>query len=401
MEVSKENPIIVAGAGPVGCTFALYLALRGIPVVVLESEPQMPVNLRASTWHPPTLDMLDELGISQPLVKVGLKVPRYQYRDRRSDLHAEFDLGVLEGETNHPYRIQVEQYRMTRIAQVMLETLPCAEIRLGHVVETVWQDSDFVMVKIRTPEGTQEFRAPFVLGADGASSNVRVSAGIAYEGFTFPEKFLIASTPYPFDEHFPNLAPVSYFADSEEWFLTLKCGELWRVLVPTDPEADPDYLLSDDYIEKTLQGLVPKSGNYEIGHRTLYPVHQRVAQTYHKGRIFLAGDAAHINNPLGGMGMNGGIHDAYNLAQKMYAYLQGDVGEDVFELYDRQRRTMATKFVQKHTIRNKEQLENKDPAKIRQQIEDMIKTAADPEAAKEFLRETSMLNCLREADAIT
>ncbi len=401
MEVSKENPVIVAGAGPVGCTFALYLAQHGIPVRILESEPDMPLTLRASTWHPPTLDMMDSLGIGAPLVATGLKVPRYQYRDRRSDLCAEFDLGTLEGDTNHPYRIQVEQYRMTKIAEVMLETLPHADIEFGTVVETVWQTDDWVMVKTRTAEGTKEFRAPYVFGADGASSNIRVSSGIAYEGFTFPERFLIASTPFELDKHIKNLASVSYFADPEQWFLALHCRPLWRILVPTDPEADPEELMSDEYLEKTLQSLVPKKGKYEIGHRTLYPVHQRVAETYRKGRVFLGGDAAHINNPLGGMGMNGGIHDAYNLAEKMVAFLNGDVNEDAFDLYDRQRRTMATKFVQRQSIRNKEMLENKDPESSRKQIQEMIEITQDPARHKEFCRENSMLNCLQEASEIT
>lgn len=401
MEVTRDNPIIVSGAGPVGCAFAIYLAMRDIPVVVMEAEPALPVTLRASTWHPPTLDMLDTIGLAAPLVAMGLKVPKYQYRDRQSGVYAEFDLDSISDETAHPYRLQVEQFRMTRVAQVMLEALPAADIRFNHVVETAWQDGDSVVCKVRTPEGARDVRTPFLLGADGASSNVRVSAGIEFQGFTYPEKFLIASTNYPVHNHIDNLAWVSYFADPDEWLLTLRCNELWRIMVPTDPAANPNDLISEDNVQDVLQRLVPIKGKYEIFHKTLYNVHQRVASSYRKGRIFLAGDAAHVNNPLGGMGMNGGIHDAFNLAEKMVSYLQGDADESIFDLYDRQRRTVATEFIQKQTIRNKEMLENEDPNKSRKQIEGMIEVANDPVKARAFVRENSMLNVLDDANAIT
>ena len=158
-------------------------------------------------------------------------------------------MGLLKEDTNHPYRLQVEQFRMTQMAKVMLETIPCAEIRFGTVVETVWQTDDFVMVKIRDKDGAREVRAPFILGADGASSNIRVSSGIGFEGFTYPEKFLIASTPYPLHEHIKNLAWVSYFADPEEWLLTLRCNPLWRVMIPAKPDMAVEDILSEDNIQ--------------------------------------------------------------------------------------------------------------------------------------------------------
>ena len=400
MEVTKENPIIVSGAGPVGCAFAIYLALNEIPVVVLEAEAELPLTLRASTWHPPTLDMLDAIGMAAPLVKMGLKVPFYQFRDRKSDIFAQFELEIIADETKHPYRIQVEQFRFTKIAQVMLEALPYADIKFKHAVEAHWQDNDFVMTKVRTPEGTRDVRTPFLLGADGARSNVRFSSGIKFDGFTYPEKFLIASTPYPLENHIDNLSYVTYFADPDEWFLTLRCNELWRVLLPTPIGADPEELISRDNVERVLQGIVSKKERYEISHKTLYNVHQRVAETYHKGRVFLAGDAAHVNNPLGGMGMNGGIHDAFNLAEKMVNYLNGDANWDVFELYDRQRRILCTDFIQKQTISNKEMLENDDPEKSRKKIESLIEISKDPVKNKEFVRDNSMLNILKQASEI-
>ena len=400
MQVSKQNPVIIAGAGPVGLSFALYLAQRDIPVRVLEAEPSLPITLRASTWHPPTLDMMDSIGLGQALAAIGLKVPHYQQRERGTDLYAQFDLGVLADETNHPYRLQVEQFRMTQMAQTMLQAIPCAEIQFGTVVETVWQDSDFVMVKIRDSQGIREFRAPYLLGADGASSNIRVSSGIGFEGFTYPEKFLIVSTPYPLHEHIKDLAYVSYFADPEEWLLTLRCNNLWRVMVPTQPGADAEQLIADDNVQAVLQRLVSKTGAYDIGHKTIYNVNQRVASQFRKGRVFLAGDAAHVNNPLGGMGMNGGIHDAFNLAEKMVAVVQEQADEALFDVYDRQRRTVTSDFIQRMTINNKEQLENKDPHKTRKQIEALQDIIADPQQHKAYLRETSMFNSLQAASEI-
>jgi len=160
-------------------------------------------------------------------------------------------------------------------------------------------------------------------------------------------------------------------------------------------------LLSDEYIQSEMHKVAPKKGDFHIGHRTLYNVHQRVASTYRKGRVLLAGDAAHINNPIGGMGMNGGLHDAFNLAEKFLDMRAGKADESVLDVYDRQRRLTATKFVQEHTIANKKMLEDTDPNSSKKRLAEMKKMADDPKLLHDFLIRTSMISVVRESYQIT
>ncbi len=397
IELQGSDPVIISGAGPVGCTLALYLAQHDIPVILLEAEDELPEDLRASTWHPPTLDMLDELEITQDLIATGLIVPNYQYRDRRTGEYADFDLAVLGDATRHHYRLQAEQFRLTRIVVPILEKMSNAEVRFRHRVEDVTQTDEVVFVDVETPEGRKTLRGSMVFGGDGANSAIRRKASIEFEGFTYPEKFLVASTPYPLQDHFPGLAWVNYIADPDEWCVLLRCNNLWRCLFPTTPGDTNEKLLSDDYIQERLHFLADIEGDFQIGHRTLYNVHQRVAKQYRIGRIVLGGDSAHVNNPLGGMGMNGGIHDAINLGEKMVMMTKGEANDDILDLYDRQRRIICKQFVQAQTIANKKALEEKDPDAQRKAQEKYMKTAADPELAKPFLMRTSMIDSVRES----
>jgi 3-(3-hydroxy-phenyl)propionate hydroxylase len=400
--MSEIAPVVIAGAGPAGSILALSLAKQNIPVVLLEREATLPIDLRASTFHPPSLEMLNDLGVAAPMIAKGLIVERYQYRDRRTGEVAEFDMSVIADETLFPYRLQLEQYEMTYIIERLLKDYACVETRYQCEVTGFAQDATGVDVVINTPAGSEIIRGSFLVGADGASSNVRKAAGIEYSGFTYNEKFLVASTDFPFEEVFDNLSWVNYVSDPEEWCVILRTDKQWRVLWPTDADNDDeDMYLSDRFIQDRLQHLWPKEGDYDIGHRTLYHVHQRVAESYYQGRVALVGDACHINNPLGGMGMNGGLHDAVNLAEKLTDILRNGANiADRFAHYDRQRRELAVKFVQEHTINNKKLMESSDPDIQSKRQSDLMATAADPVKAKAFVLERAMINCVRDSLAV-
>lgn len=394
------NPVVIAGSGPCGSVLALRLAQQGIPVLVLEKHTSLPRDLRASTFHPPSLEMLDELGIAQTMIERGLVVDRYQYRDRRTGEVAEFQMQLIADETRFPYRLQLEQYEMTQIANQKLREYPHAQVRFGHEVLSATQDGSSVSVNVRTPDGFATFRTPFLIGTDGAGSNVRKTAGIGFGGFTYDEKFLVVSTPFPFEDVFDNLSYVNYVSDPQEWCVILRTEKIWRVLFPVFPKTPEDeaHVLSDAHIQERLQHLHAKPAPYEIGHRTLYNVHQRVSETYVQGRIALAGDACHINNPLGGMGMNGGIHDAHNLAGKLIEILRdGADPADRLSHYDRQRRELAVRFVQEHTINNKKLMESTDPDVQAKRQKMLMDTAADPVKARAFVLERAMINCVRDS----
>ena len=392
----NTDRVLVAGAGPVGLVVALHLAQHDVPVTVLEAEPDLPETLRASTFHPPTLDMLQSTGVLEDFLAMGLEAPTLQYRERAGCI-AEFDFGQIADVTTHPYRLQCEQFKLNRLLYEKLLTLPGTEVLFSSEVTGVEEDAASVTAVVGQTRAARRFQGRFLVGADGARSNVRKALDIAFDGFTWPERFLVVSTPFRFEEHFAGLAPVSYFADPVEWFFLLRIPGLWRVMFPTRPEESDDAVLSDASVERRLQGVVRTGGPYPVEHRTLYPVHQRVAARYRKGRSFLAGDAAHINNPLGGMGLNGGIHDGYNLAERLVRAWRGKAPDTDLDGYERQRRPIALEYANVHSTRNKLNLEARDPERQEQFRRTMREIAADPKKAYDYLLQVSMIASLRQA----
>jgi 3-(3-hydroxy-phenyl)propionate hydroxylase len=393
-----NDRIIVVGAGPVGLTAALALAKRGIPAVLLAAEPELAMELRGSTFHPPTLDLLDEFAMVPRMIEVGLKAPTWQLRDRETGPVATFDLALLAGDTNHPYRVQCEQWKLMRFVEAELKKLG-TDIRFGHEVTGVKQDGDSVTVTANTANGPVEVAGRYVIAADGARSAVRRSLNVEFEGFTYPELFLIASTDFPFENTLTDIAYVNYIADPNEWLVLLRVPGLWRVLVPAPENASKEEMLSEAYLQAALNRVVKRAEPYTIAHRSLYPVHQRVAKSFRHGRVVLAGDAAHINNPLGGMGMNGGIQDAFNLADKFKAIFAGS-DDRLLDRYDRQRRTVAVEAVQQQTHRNQQIISERDPEIRKKALDAMRKTAADKASAREYMLRSSMIASMRRAAEI-
>jgi 3-(3-hydroxy-phenyl)propionate hydroxylase len=395
----SHDRVIVVGAGPVGLTAALALARRGIPNLVLAAEPELVMELRGSTFHPPTLDMLDEFGVVARMIEMGLKAPTWQFRDRETGPVATFDLSLLAADTNHPYRVQCEQWKLMRLLQDEYLKIPGAEILFGHDVKAVRQGEHEVSAETETAAGPVTVKGRYLVAADGARSAVRRSLGIEFEGFTYPELFLIASTDFRFEEKLPDIAYVNYIADPFEWLVLLRVPGLWRVLVPASEAEDREKLLSDATLQQVLQRVVARSEPYQIAHRSLYHVHQRVAKAFRLGRVLLAGDAAHINNPLGGMGMNGGMHDAFNLADKL-AEVWAGADDRLLDRYQRQRRTVAIEAVQQQTNRNHQILSERDPEIRRRSLDALRRTASDKDTARKYLLNSSMINSVRRAAEI-
>jgi len=396
----EANRVIVAEAGPVGLVATVALLARGIPVTLLEASPDPPIDLRASTFHPPTLDFLATLGLAAPLIERGLKCPVWQFRDRKAGVIADFDLSPLADETDHPYRLQGEQWKLTEHARAHVEAHPDGTFLSDFAVETVGQDGDGVTVTGTRPDGSVDsVRGRFLIGADGARSVVRKQLPVNFEGMTIPEIFLSMSTPFRYDRAMANLANISYVSDPTEWLVLLRTPTLWRVLLPTDPNQSDADVLDPARIEARLQEVLPSPEPYRIEHKTACRVHERVADKYVHGRIFLAGDAAHLNNPLGGMGMNGGIHDAINLTDKL-AQVWAGADLSLMGRYERQRRKVAIETVQAQALRNRKVLNETDPVKRAAYHDELRATVTDPAAHKAYVMKSSMIQSLRDLDAV-
>jgi 3-(3-hydroxy-phenyl)propionate hydroxylase len=319
-------------------------------------------------------------------------------RDRETGPVATFDLSLLAGDTNHPYRVQCEQWKLMRFLEAELRKLG-ADIRFGHEVTSVRQDGDSVAVTAETPSGPVSIAGRYLIAADGARSAVRRSLCVEFEGFTYPELFLIASTDFKFEKTLTDIAHVNYIADPLEWLVLLRVPDLWRVLVPAPENSDREKLLSDESLQGVLHRVVPRPEPYNIAHRSIYQVHQRVAKRFRHGRVVLAGDAAHINNPLGGMGMNGGIQDAFSLADKFKDIWAG-ADDRLLDRYDRQRRTVAVEAVQEHTHRNQQIISERDPEIRRKSLDAMRRIAADKARAHDYMLKSSMISSMRRAAEI-
>jgi 3-(3-hydroxy-phenyl)propionate hydroxylase len=391
-----EERVLIAGAGPVGLVAAAHLARAGVPVTVFEQGATLSEESRASTFHPPTLDMLDALGAAKPLVAVGLKAPAFQYRTKKDGLLAQFDFAAIADATAHPYRVQCEQSKLTRILYEQMRGHANFELQFGSAVTGVSQDASGIEVTIERDGRSEKRSGRYLIGADGASSMVRRSLGIQFEGFTWPDRLLVVSTPFDFHSVIPGLTSVNYVADPERWYFLLQIPGLWRVMFLVNEDASDERVQTREFAQSLMAGVIPGISGYEIDHITLYKVHQRVAKTFKHGRACLIGDAAHINNPLGGMGMNGGIHDAVNLAARLAKVWRGEADESELERFDKQRRLVTLETIQKTTIQNKKNLESPGD----EFGQSLRAIAADPAKTRDYLMRVSMIASLTRAEEL-
>ena len=394
--------MIIAGAGPVGLVLALSLAGRGHRVVVVEKLVDLLDQVRrAGTIHAATLEMLDDIGLYERLEPRGIVAPLVHYWDRGDpEPIAVFDHAVLAGDTRFPHALQCDRLKLVEESLKMASSNDLIEIRTGTELTGFRQDSDSVTAVVETADGEhQELRGTHLVGCEGAHSVVRKQLGIDFEGFAFPDRTMTLSVLFDFDSILPY-GYRNYILDPVEWANLFRWTDLWRVVLPADVNADPDALLDDDVIEAGLQRFHPTGEPYEVVSKSLYTVHQRVAETFRARRVLLAGDAAHVNSPIGAMGMNSGIHDAVNLAAKLSVVLRGEAGDEVLDRYVRQRRHVAVTHVQAITIRNKKLMAEADPEVRRRNRDDLRRAADDPVLAREFLLRASLISSVREAAEI-
>jgi len=387
----RGRNILVVGAGPVGTVAALACARLGHRVTLLEAQQRIDDSPRASTTQPPTLEIVAELGLIDEYIRQGLIAKTFQFWDRPTRrLIAEFDFGRLQGETAYPYVVQTEQHKLANMAIERLRAIDGSRVLMGEPVVSLAQDEKQVTVKTKNAS----FSADYVIGCDGGRSTVRKELGIEFEGYTWPERFLVITTKFDFAAAL-GCCVRNYMAGPEEWTNLFKVSGddlkgRWRAVYNTREDESDEEALSDESVRARLSRVYVPEGERDYLHLNLYKVHQRVAKQFRKGRVFLCGDAAHVNNPIGGLGLNSGIHEAWDLAQLL-------TDEKDLDRYERIRRPLNIEYVQEQTVANKKRLEERDPARREARFDDLRRMADDPAKHKAFLMRASLLESTRDA----
>lgn len=394
--------VVIAGAGPVGLSAALFLIERGVRVTVLEKLPTLAEDMRASTFHPATLDMLVPGGIAERLAGEGHRAAQWQYLRLDTGDAAVFDLGVLAGETAHPYRLQCEQFRLTRAIAGKLRDEPLFELRLGAALSGLSQTDAGVEVEVTEGAGVHRLHADYLIGADGASSTVRRLLGKDLEGSTYPKTSITVVVDFPFENHLPDMLFVNYVWTRDDHYSLMRISRHWRTGFSPAEGQRPEDAAALPNVRRHLARILPQAEAAEVVHVGAYTIQRRVVDQFRDGRVLLAGDAAHLNSPSGGMGMNSGIQDAHALALALGKVFAGGA-ETALDRYAQVRRQVAVDEVQAQSDRNYRRHREKDPVQRERIWSELKATTADHARMKEYLMESSMIasvarsRCAQEA----
>jgi 3-(3-hydroxy-phenyl)propionate hydroxylase len=405
LDVEKIRNVLIAGAGPVGTVTGLYLAKNGIKATLFDQAPKPAEDHRAATLQPSTLDLFEELGLTDSILEQGFKSYHFQWRDRvTNEIVAEFDYGRLSSLSRHPYVIQLEQHKTVYTALAAAKQHPDFVLHRPAEVIAVRQEADFVECDVRHDNGeVVTHRGDYLIGCDGGRSIARKTTGVSFEGFTWPERFNIVSTPTDLGAiHGFRLR--NYCSHPDRWMSLMQVpGEhgtpLWRCVFPAKTDESDEEVMSDAWIDARFRECM-NAGPYPIVHRNMYNVHQRVAGSFRTGRIVLAGDSAHVNNPIGGMGMNSGFQDGITLARKLIAISKGADADALLDRYDRQRRLTAIEYVQAQSIANKKILEEKDSTVRAERLDELRAIQADTARHLDFVKRAALISMWEKSETI-
>ncbi len=335
-ELPRTADVLIVGAGPVGLTLAASLQARGVDVVLVDRAAEVARTSRAAVIHARTLEVLHTIDVTDELVRRGVIVPRFTLRDRdRALLTIDFD-GLP---TPHPYTLMLPQDITEDVLTARLAELG-GRVHRPYELVRLEQDGDGVTA---TVAGGETVRASYVVGADGMHSAVREQAGIGFVGDTYGQSFVVADVHL--DWEFDEREVMLYFAPAGLLVVAPLPGGRHRIVATAD--VAPEHPDRDD-IQALLDARGPRKRPAlvrDVVWSSRFRVHHRLADRYREGRVFLAGDAAHVHSPAGGQGMNTGIQDAVALAARLARVLRDGAGERILDGYEAERRPIAADVV--------------------------------------------------------
>lgn len=364
--MSHSNQVIVCGAGPVGLITALGLAQRGVSVMVIDAESDLNDSPRAMVYFPAAIKILDEMGLLPDIEPVALK--GYTYSERMPDFDFVLEVDsrrVGMGEFTYDYQLHLGQADLGRIVLRQLQRLG-VEVRFQTRLIGIAEERDGVVVGVETPQGREQLRARWLVGADGAHSTVRKLLGVDFEGLTWPDRFVATNLHYDFAKH--GYADGNFVNDpAAGWSMAARIDRqgLWRLTFAESAEFGEEP--APERLAAAISRRLPGAGSYELVAARSYAIHQRAASRFRVGRVALAGDAAHLTNPLGGFGLSGGLWDGAVLAEILAAIAAGTADERALDQYSDERRRVFWEFASPQATAHKARMAEADPHK-RQEI---------------------------------
>lgn len=332
------HDVIVVGGGPTGFVTALGLAQAGVDVCLIEAGDAIISSPRACVYHWSMLDGLERLGIREEAERIGYTKDDYLWLVKKTGERLAYDLKVLSSVTPFPYNIQLGQDRLAEICRARLETMPNALYYWRTSFAGLSQDADGVVVRVETPQGGRELRGRWVIGADGAGSAVRKALGLAFEGMTWPERFVATNVRHDFESggYWQSTMVVD-----EEWgavIVKITRDGLWRCTYMEHAALPEETYL--DRVPEAYSHLLPGTDGYKLVQAAPYKMHQRCAETFRQGRVLLAGDAAHVTNPTGGFGLTTGLFDAFALWPTLAAVVRAGADAALLDTWAEERRAI-------------------------------------------------------------
>ncbi len=372
----QHSDVLIVGAGPVGVLNALGLARTGLSVTLVDAEPAIGEAPRAMVYHWSVLEGIERLGILDAAKQIGFTKQDYAWYVYQTGERIDLNVGVLEGLVPHPYNLHMGQNRLAGIALEELGKLDNASVRFGTKVTGLAQDDDGVTVTVETAEGTDELRASYLVGADGAGSGVRKALGLGFDGMTWPEVFVATNVRYDFEAHGYARSTLQIDPTYGAIIAKIDTTGLWRVTYAEHPDTPLEQM--GDRIPQWYEKLLPGDEGYELDAYRPYRMHQRAASSMRAGRVVLAGDAAHATNPTGGLGLTSGLFDTFVLYDALAAVVKGTADDSVLDRYSAERRRTFLEIASPRASFNKKLLyHTSDPVVLEAELSKLRAMAAD------------------------
>ncbi|KXK63984.1 FAD-binding monooxygenase [Micromonospora rosaria] len=338
---TEQLPVGVVGAGPVGLITALGLAHYGVPVVVFEEDDTLSRDTKAGTVLTRTLEVLHRYGALDDVLAGALRIDEIGELDRATNRQTlSVRTGDLTEDTRFPFVINIPQHELEPILRQRLDATVPGALHMGHRLLDFTQHPDRVEVRLRTADGDRTVPVRYLLACDGGRSAVRDQIGAVVEGETYQERYMLVDLKVDLDVENPRDYPyLAYFGDPQEWMILVRQPHCWRFLYPLQAgQAEP----SREELADKARRFIGDTKTLEIIGTNIYHVHQRVADRWQDGRVFLLGDAAHLITPMWALGLNTGVLDASNLPWRMAWVLRGWAEPDLLDGYQTEQAPVAS-----------------------------------------------------------